>query len=198
MNRDTRTALLDFAERTARSRGFDGFSYADLAKAIGIRKASIHYHFPTKADLSERLIERYHTSLKERLAEIEAACSSAGERLSALIAVYRSALHDGQTVCLCVAFSICRESLPEAVVNRVGSVRAMVLDWTRATFELGLRDGSISSISDPSQEACATLATLEGAHLAARTAQDPAPFDAATQLLRARCQSASEGNNTGA
>ena len=196
MNRDTRTTLLDLAERTARSRWFDGFSYADLAKAIGIRKASIHYHFPTKADLSERLIERYHTSLKERLAEIEAACSSAGERLSALIAVYRSALHDGQTVCLC-AFSICRESLPEAVVNRVGSVRAMVLDWIRATFELGLRDGSISSISDPAQEACAILAMLEGAHLAARTAEDPAPFDASTQLLRARCQSASEGNNTG-
>ena len=102
--------------------------------------------------------------------------------------MYRSALHDGQTVCLCVAFSICRESLPEAVVNRVGSVRAMVLDWIRATFELGLRDESISSISDPLQEAYATLAMLEGAHLASRTQEDPALFDAATQLLRARCR----------
>lgn len=198
MNRDTRTALLDLAECTVRSRGFDGFSYADLAEAIGIRKASIHYHFPTKADLSERLIERYHTSLKDQLAEIEAACPSAGARLGSLIAVYRGALHDGQTVCLCVAFSICRESLPEAVVNRVGSVRAMVLDWIRATFDLGLRDGSISSISDPAQEACATLAMLEGAHLAARTAEDPARFDAAMHLLRTRCQSASEENIPGA
>lgn len=73
MNRDTRTALMDLAEHTVRSRGFDGFSYADLAEAIGIRKASIHYHFPTKAKLSEALIERYQTSLQQGLTEIDAA-----------------------------------------------------------------------------------------------------------------------------
>jgi len=113
MNRDTRTALMDLAEHTVRSRGFDGFSYADLAEAIGIRKASIHYHFPTKAKLSEALIERYQTSLQQGLTEIDAAHASAGARLKALIALYRGALHDGQTVCLCVAFSTCRESLSD-------------------------------------------------------------------------------------
>ena len=126
MNRDTRTTLLDIAEYNARSRGFDGFSYADLAVAVGIRKASIHYHFPTKADLSDHLIARYHTSLKERLAEIENDHLSADERLMALIRLYREALNGGQTVCLCVAFSICRERISEKVVIRVGAVRAMV------------------------------------------------------------------------
>lgn len=188
MNRDTRAALLDLAERNARSRGFDGFSYADLAATIGIKKASIHYHFPTKADLSECLIERYHTNLKHRLAEIGLACPTAGARLKALVSMYREALHDGQTVCLCVAFSIGRGSLPVAVVNRVGGVRAMTLEWLRIAFELGLRDMSISAICDPAHEAHATLAMLEGAHLAARAAEDPAPFDAATGLLEARCK----------
>ncbi|MCK5866711.1 MAG: TetR/AcrR family transcriptional regulator, partial [Marinobacter adhaerens] len=83
MNRDTRTALMDLAEHTVRSRGFDGFSYADLAEAIGIRKASIHYHFPTKAKLSEALIERYQTSLQQGLTEIDAAHASACARLKA-------------------------------------------------------------------------------------------------------------------
>jgi TetR/AcrR family transcriptional regulator, transcriptional repressor for nem operon len=52
MNLHTRTALIDLAEHSVRSQGFDRFSYADLTEAIGIRKASIHYHFPTKANLS--------------------------------------------------------------------------------------------------------------------------------------------------
>ncbi|WP_373191284.1 TetR/AcrR family transcriptional regulator [Halomonas sp.] len=187
MNRDTRTALMDLAEHSVRSRGFDGFSYADLAEAAGIRKASIHYHFPTKANLSEALIERYQTHLQQGLAGIETTHSSAGARLEALIALYRSALHDGRTVCLCVAFSICRESLSDAVIAQVGAVRVMVLQWLTSMFELGLRDGSIAAIQDPTDEAHATLATLEGAHLAARTEEDSAVFDAATRLLSARC-----------
>ena len=188
MNRDTRTTLLDIAEYNARSRGFDGFSYADLAVAVGIRKASIHYHFPTKADLSDHLIARYHTSLKERLAEIENDHLSADERLMALIRLYREALNGGQTVCLCVAFSICRERISEKVVIRVGAVRAMLLKWIKSNFELGLKDRSISLITAPEEEACATLAMLEGAHLAARTAQDTAPVDAAIQMLLGRCR----------
>lgn len=55
---DTRTALLQSAERAARQRGYDGFSYADLAGDVGLRKASIHHHFPTKATLALALIER--------------------------------------------------------------------------------------------------------------------------------------------
>ncbi|MCP5910237.1 TetR/AcrR family transcriptional regulator, partial [Klebsiella pneumoniae] len=39
--------------------GYNGFSYADIAVSIGIRKASIHHHFPTKADLVASLIDRY-------------------------------------------------------------------------------------------------------------------------------------------
>ena len=179
---------MDFAERAVRSRGLDGFSYADMAEAIGIRKASIHHHFPTKANLSEALIERYQANLQYRLAEIEEAHATAGARLKALVALYRAALDDGHTVCLCVAFSTCRESLSEVVVTRVSAVRAMILQWIIGTFELGQRDGTVSAILDPAYEAPATLAMLEGAHLAARNEVDLAAFDAATRLLKARCQ----------
>lgn len=186
---------MDFAELTARSRGFDGFSYADMAAAVGIRKASVHYHFPTKANLSEALVERYQAGLQHRLAEIDAAHPTAGARLEALIALYRAALHDGQTVCLCIAFSISRESLSETVIAGVGAIRAMLIRWIAATFELGRRDGSISAVNRSAQEAHATLAMLEGAHLAARAEEAPAVFDAATQLLSARCQAPQGGDD---
>ena len=66
METDTKTALLNSAERAARSKGFDGFSYADLAKEVGIRKASIHYHFPTKDALTISLMVRYHSDMSGR------------------------------------------------------------------------------------------------------------------------------------
>ena len=64
---NTRTSLLDSAEQAVRQRGYNGFSYADLAREIGIRKASIHHHFPTKADLGLALIERYNQNFFSKL-----------------------------------------------------------------------------------------------------------------------------------
>ncbi|QQP52679.1 Uncharacterized protein FKW44_004905 [Caligus rogercresseyi] len=64
MRIDTKTALLNSAEWLPVSRGFDGFSFADLAAEVGIRKASVHHHFPTKAALSVALMQRYCASFK--------------------------------------------------------------------------------------------------------------------------------------
>ena len=63
MPRETRNALLVAAEEAARARGIDGFSYADLAETVGIRKASIHYHFPTKDALADAVMRRYADTL---------------------------------------------------------------------------------------------------------------------------------------
>ncbi|MEO9863924.1 TetR/AcrR family transcriptional regulator, partial [Yoonia sp.] len=81
MPTDTKTALLDSAERAARTRGFDGFSYADLAQDVGIRKASIHHHFPTKAALSAALMERYYNDLKAVCEDIDMSQETGGARL---------------------------------------------------------------------------------------------------------------------
>nr|WP_281501943.1 TetR/AcrR family transcriptional regulator [Loktanella sp. F6476L] len=177
---------MDIAETAARSRGFDGFSYGDLAEASGIRKASIHYHFATKAILSAALMDRYHASIEQVCTDIEARHQSVADRLAALVAFYRDALGGGETLCLCVAFTISRDSLADEVKDKIVAFRAMMTTWITALFELGKLDGTISAISAPEAEAHATLATLEGAHLAAHAEQDLAAFDKATKLLLAR------------
>ena len=60
---DTATRILDVAERLAQTRGFNGFSYADIAAEVGITKAALHYHFATKAGLGQALIGRYAARL---------------------------------------------------------------------------------------------------------------------------------------
>jgi len=188
MTQDTRTRLLDSAEQAARARGIDGFSYADLAKAVGIRKASIHYHFPAKADLSIALMTRYRADMQRACADIEADTATAGQRLLRLIDHYRKALHGGESLCLCVAFSTSVDSLPDEVLAEITAFRADVIRWITSVFEQGARDASLAQGHTAEAEARATLALLEGALLAARVTKDVATFDAAVELLEARAR----------
>ncbi|MEL6724184.1 MAG: TetR/AcrR family transcriptional regulator [Pseudomonadota bacterium] len=183
---DTRIALLDSAEHAARQRGFDAFSYADLAKAVGIRKASIHYHFPMKADLAFSLIERYAARFAETLTKIETEHTSAAARLRAYAGVYREALAGGEQVCLCVALSAGRDSLSEPVLAELNQFHVASVAWLEQVFEAGRKDGSVIGIADPAAEAAATLALMEGAQLVARAAKDITLFDQAVAAFLSR------------
>lgn len=175
--------LLTHAEALARSRGIDAFSYADLAAATGIRKASVHYHFATKADLTLALIEDYAARIADRLNQIEAQSAAASGALRDFLQLYHDALGTGDSLCLCVAFSAATDSLPEASVTRVEDFRNDVTAWLKAQFDRARQDGSVRALSDPAQEAAALFALVEGAQLVARAARNPDRFtDAVAQF----------------
>src|SRR5665811_420547 len=69
---NTRSRILDTSERLVQVRGFNGFSYADVAAELSLTKASLHYHFPSKAELGEALITRYAERFAQALATIDA------------------------------------------------------------------------------------------------------------------------------
>ena len=92
-DRDTRRELLDLAETLVRTRGYNGFSYRDLAEQIGIKTASIHYHFPTKGDLGEALIENEREVFARNLAQLDAEEKDPRRRLERFIQLFQ-ATHD--------------------------------------------------------------------------------------------------------
>ena len=186
METDTKTALLNAAEEMVRTRGYDAFSFADLAARVDIRKASVHYHYPSKADLSEALIAGYHKRVSEHCAEISRTAPSAAAKLKALMSFYRDAAGDGECLCLCVSLTTSPANLPSSVTQRLKGFRTMVTDWIERVFIDALRDGSVSGVASPKDEAAAVLALLEGAQLAARPTGSIVPFDAATELFRRR------------
>ncbi|MEO9819264.1 MAG: TetR/AcrR family transcriptional regulator [Paracoccaceae bacterium] len=186
MPTDTKTALLDSAERAARTLGFDGFSYADLAEDVGIRKASIHHHFPSKAKLSVELMQRYFDKFETLHNEFQASSSSGGVQLSTVIDNYRAGLDGGKSLCLCVSFTASRESLPPEVSQLVRRFRTMIIGWLEDAFRMGHSDGTITHVQDPAQEAAAALSLFEGAQLSARAQEDIALFDNAVLLLKSR------------
>lgn len=187
---DTRTALLDSAERAARQRGFDAFSYADLARDVGIRKASIHHHFPVKADLAFGLIERYASRFAEALTDIDNTHQTGGEKLRAYRQAYRDALANGSQLCLCVSMSAGRDSFSESVLNQLNEFHEDSVAWLVQVFTQGAADGTIRNVQDAEADAHAALAVMEGAQLAARAATNIDLFDKATASLLTRLRPA--------
>ena len=180
---DTRTALLDSAERAARQRGFDAFSYADLARDVGIRKASIHHHFPVKADLAFGLIERYAARFSEALIAIDTTHQTGAEKLRAYHQTYRNALADGSQLCLCVSMSAGRDSFAEPVLDQLNQFHEDSVAWLTQVIQQGIADGTVSGFTAAEADAQATLALMEGAQLMARAASSLTPFDNATQAF---------------
>src|ERR1039458_4825940 len=97
---DTRTRILDVAERLVQVRGFNGFSYADIAAELAITKASLHHHFPSKAGLGEALILLYTERFIDALAAIDAEASAAPAKLNAYAGLYVDVLRE-ERMCLC-------------------------------------------------------------------------------------------------
>ncbi|KPD11485.1 TetR/AcrR family transcriptional regulator [Phaeobacter sp. 11ANDIMAR09] len=178
---DTRSRLLDAAERQVRQKGADGFSYSDLSAEVGIRKASIHYHFPAKSDLLHAIMARYAKQVAMTLERYAIAMPLPRQALIAFVRFYRQALQEGHGLCLCVAFTVGRDALSPETRQEICQFRATVQSWLELRFEQLRAEGSDTGWSaEPKAEAAATLALVEGAQLVARSSANLVPFDAAT------------------
>src|ERR1700722_3453147 len=82
------TAILDVAEILVQTRGYNGFSYADVAAQLGVTKASLHYHFPSKAELGRTLIERYRIVFGAALEEIDQHAKGPHDKLQQYVGLY--------------------------------------------------------------------------------------------------------------
>src|SRR5579863_6283363 len=183
--RPSRTAerILDVAERMVQLRGFNGFSYADVAAELGITKAGLHYHFPGKAELGEALITRYSERFAGALARIDER-PVARERLEAYVEIYADVL-SGRRMCLCGMLAAEYETLPAPMADAIIRFFDANQAWLTGVLEAGRTDGSLSFSGDAEEAAQAVIGTLEGAMLIARPYRDLARFHAAARRLLA-------------
>src|SRR5215510_15216270 len=82
------TAILDIAEELAQTRGYNGFSYADIAAKLNDTKASLHYHFASKAELGRALIVRYHENFGAALDAIDHGPAAPAGKLQRYVELY--------------------------------------------------------------------------------------------------------------
>jgi TetR/AcrR family transcriptional repressor of nem operon len=182
-NADTASRILDIAERLVQSRGFNGFSYADVASELKISKASLHYHFPGKAELGEALIGRYAARFAEALEEIDRRGGDAPAKLDAYAGIYADVLRN-RRMCLCGMLAADYETLPKPMRAAVIAFFDENETWLTSVLERGEKEGTLRLGGSPSEAAQAIVSGLEGALLIARPYGDVARFQAAaTRLL---------------
>jgi TetR/AcrR family transcriptional repressor of nem operon len=181
---ETAGRILDSAERLVQARGFNGFSYADVAAELGVTKASLHYHFPGKDELGQALIARYAERFAAALDSIEAEMSDAQARLEAYVALYADVLR-GQRMCLCgmlaAEYATLSDPLRERLIGFFDDNEA----WLERVLEQGRADGSLSFAGPPRAAARLIVSALEGAMLVARPYGDLERFTAAASGLLA-------------
>jgi len=56
-------------------------SYADIAERIGIKKATIHYHFSNKQDLVQAILQKYRKEFMNKLNQIDKLSINAEEKI---------------------------------------------------------------------------------------------------------------------
>jgi TetR/AcrR family transcriptional repressor of nem operon len=181
---DTATRILDIGERLVQVRGFNGFSYADVAAELDMTKAALHYHFPGKGELGRALIERYTERFLAALADIDEHIPDAPAKLDAYAGLYADVLR-GQRMCLCGMLAAEYQTLPDpmraAVIAFIDANEA----WVEKVLADGRRAGSIAVTGRPADAARLIVSGLEGAMLVARPYGDITRFDTAAAGLLA-------------
>jgi TetR/AcrR family transcriptional repressor of nem operon len=181
-NAGTAQRILDVAERLVQVRGFNGFSYADVAAELGVTKASLHYHYAGKAELGQALIARYAERFGERLTAIDAETADAPAKLAAYASLYGDVLR-GRRMCLCGMLAAEYETLPEPIRQTVVAFFDDNETWLEGVLEQGRADGDLRFDASARDTARMIIAGLEGAMLVARPYSDIERFQTAAATL---------------
>ncbi|RUV18082.1 MULTISPECIES: TetR/AcrR family transcriptional regulator [unclassified Mesorhizobium] len=173
----TSEKILDVAQSLIVAGGYNGFSYADISAAIGIRKASIHHHFPTKAELVSVLVDRYRRQAEVGLESLRGELSSPAEQLQSYLNYWRTCIRDASpSFCVCAMLAGEMQMLPEEVASRVRAHFQNLAGWLTSVLRAGMEQDLFRLNNRPEEEAQMLMASVHGAMLSARAFSDPGLF----------------------
>jgi TetR/AcrR family transcriptional repressor of nem operon len=156
--------VVEAATSVVQTRGYNGFSYADIADMVGIRKASVHHHFPGKGDLGQEVASRYRRAFGEALDDIDSKTEDTVKRLEQYVELYARQLSEHGRMCLCGMLAAEYATLPAPIQDEVRGFFDDQRAWLAGVLIEGRRP-----VADARRLAEAFLAGLEGALLIART-----------------------------
>ena len=180
----TAEKLVEEARQLIVNGGYHGFSYADLAERFGIRKASIHHHFPAKVDLVVAVVDQARRAIQAQIAAVETGTPVAIEQLAAYTGYWERCILD-QSAPFCIAGVLAAElpGLPREVGVAVRGHFSDLSRWLEHVLTLGVKQGSMRLESTPAIEAQNFLAAVYGAMLSARAFDDPGRFGAIVEAF---------------
>lgn len=171
--------ILDAAEKMMRERGYHGVSFRDVAAVVGIKSASVHYHFPSKEDLALALVDRYADRFLDAARDTMAAADGLEQKIDVYCGLFKQAFTQDARMCLCGMFAAEADGLPAEARLRVAQFFADNLALLETVYQEYAAD-------TPALKGAArlTLSSLEGAMLLARVDNGAQPLEQAGKDLQ--------------
>jgi len=165
---NSKRTILNLAESLLQDKGFNGFSYAHIASELGVKNAAIHYHFPTKEDLSIAVLQRYRDRFKLWTNNARVKDLTYETKLDWFFSIYTDMRADKGKVCLVGSMEAEFNSIPEGLQTEVQTLHRELLAWLQSTLAEGREAGAFTFKGEPANKAAVILSTLQGALQMAR------------------------------
>lgn len=178
----TREKIMAIARATAQAHGYNGLSFRELAKAVGVKSASIHHHFPTKGGLGVALARRYREEATAVLEGFRAESPDPAQCVRKYADVFRRALETDNRMCMCGFMAAEHDDLPDEVKAEVKAFGDANVDWLAKVLS------ALDAGADPAStrlRALAIFAAVSGAQLIARSRDSAPTYDAIIDGYRA-------------
>ena len=180
---NTITQILDVAQQLIQAFGYNAFSYADIAAVVGIKKASIHYYFPSKSDLCCEVIRRHRHFFRTQLAQIDQQTSEPRQKIAQYMELYATIQLVPELICLGGMLSSAVQNLPAKVNQEVQGFFADNEAWLTDVITQGVQNGTFRAVESAQLEAQLLVAGVQGALLLARTLGEREHFRLLAQRL---------------
>ncbi len=139
INMDTREQIIQLADNLIRDKGYNAFSFYDISKTVGIKTASVHYHFPAKSDLGVSVIEQHIHNLHVLREKLNS--KSPVEKLDKFFSIYASIKNENK-VCLVGSLATDFNTLDKKIKNKLKIFSDNMLDWVSEFLQEG-RDSNL-------------------------------------------------------
>ena len=182
--RDRKEQILDVAGELVQTRSFSAFSYQDLSDRIGISKASIHHHFPSKHDLGKALAARYRASYKNALEGISARCTNSWDQLDEYLDMVTAVMRSGTKICPIGSLQAEHNVITREMQEEVHGLCRTIQSWLAGVLAEGRKKGGMVFPGTPEDQAALIYSAIQGALQNAR-AEGPKQFTTVVRQLKA-------------
>jgi TetR/AcrR family transcriptional regulator, transcriptional repressor for nem operon len=175
---DSRTRLLQAAEKTTYLYGFGSTSIADIAEEAKVPLGNVYYYFKTKDEIGGAIVELRVSRFKELLRELDQA-ESPKERLCGFVDIKirnREALARGG----CPVGTLCSElqKCGGAAAKKSRALFAEALSWMETQFD------ALGKAAHSRGLALHLLSATQGVSVLAHTFHDAAMIEMEAQRLK--------------
>jgi len=179
---DTKTNILDVAEDLVRRVGLNAMSYKHISDAVGIRKASIHYHFPQKKDMVDALLLRCDTTYGARYQAVVDENCLAPQKLRLIAEVFADGLKNNK-LCLVGMISSDMSTLEEPSCKILENILQSTVALYSAVFRQGREEGSLVFSGTDENAGYAYFSYLVGGQISARVKGGLGAFNSSTETI---------------